>query len=89
MFIYLCIFNVIIKESVKPVFQAANSGGDESAALAARAVLVTCFDVGLRLISPFMPFISEELWQRLPQPESVKGKSFNGYLIYMFSGIKL
>merc|ERR1711890_66709 len=27
----------------------------------------TCLDAGLRLISPFMPFISEELFQRLPR----------------------
>ena len=32
-----------------------------------REVLYTCLDVGLRLISPFMPFISEELYQRLPR----------------------
>jgi len=51
------------------VFQTLS---DESSATAARAVLATCFDAGLRLISPFMPFISEELWQRLPRPESVK-----------------
>lgn len=34
--------------------------------LTARHVLTTCLDVGLRLISPFMPYISEELYQRLP-----------------------
>jgi len=56
-------------EAVKPVFQTLS---DESSATAARAVLAACFDAGLRLISPFMPFISEELWQRLPRPESVK-----------------
>ena len=27
----------------------------------------TCLDTGLRLISPFMPFLSEELFQRLPR----------------------
>ena len=27
----------------------------------------TCLDNGLRLISPFMPFLTEELFQRLPQ----------------------
>ena len=32
-----------------------------------REVLYACLDVGLRLISPFMPFISEELYQRLPR----------------------
>ncbi|EFX70461.1 hypothetical protein DAPPUDRAFT_217307 [Daphnia pulex] len=55
-------------EAVKPIFQ----GLDESAKSAARSVLVTCIDTGLKLISPFMPFISEELWQRLPRPESVQ-----------------
>ncbi len=32
---------------------------------AARFVLVHCFDQLLRLLHPFMPFISEELWQAL------------------------
>ncbi len=30
-----------------------------------RETLYTCMDVGLRLLSPFMPFLTEELWQRL------------------------
>ena len=50
-------------EVLKPVFQ----GTDASAILTARNVLYVCLDSGLRLISPFMPFISEELWQRLPR----------------------
>lgn len=28
-------------------------------------VLFTCADVGLRLLAPLMPFLAEELWQRL------------------------
>ncbi len=32
----------------------------------ARAVLVHCFDQGLRLLHPIMPFITETLWQKLP-----------------------
>ena len=49
-------------EYLKPVFQ----GGAPDAILTARHVLTICLDTGLRLISPFMPFISEELYQRLP-----------------------
>jgi valyl-tRNA synthetase len=37
------------------------SGGDRQAAT--RWVLVTCFDRMLRLLHPFMPFLSEEVWQ--------------------------
>merc|ERR550532_2387181 len=50
-------------EYLKPVFQ----GTDVGAILTARHVLYTCLDGGLRLISPFMPYISEELFQRLPR----------------------
>jgi valyl-tRNA synthetase len=39
------------------------AGGEQQAA--ARYVLVFCFDGMLRLIHPFMPFISEEIWQAL------------------------
>ena len=29
-------------------------------------VMYACIDAGLRLLSPFMPFITEELYRRLP-----------------------
>ncbi|MGH7776304.1 MAG: valine--tRNA ligase [Candidatus Dormibacterales bacterium] len=35
---------------------------------AARAVALHTLDVVLRLLHPFMPFVSEELWHRLPGP---------------------
>lgn len=38
-------------------------GGDAAAAATSRAVLVYVFDRLLRLVHPFMPYISEELWQ--------------------------
>merc|ERR1719462_967903 len=50
-------------EVLKPVFQC----GGADVILTARNVLYFCLDAALRLISPFMPFISEELFQRLPR----------------------
>ncbi|GAB6021894.1 Valine--tRNA ligase [Chamberlinius hualienensis] len=50
-------------EYLKPVI----SGDDPEAKQVALQTLYTCLDIGLRLISPFMPFISEELYQRLPR----------------------
>lgn len=39
---------------------------DEEAKNVSRNVLYTALYTGLALISPFMPFLSEELFQRLP-----------------------
>ena len=33
----------------------------------AQNTLYNCLDFGLRLLHPFMPFVTEELWQRLPR----------------------
>ncbi|EGW33130.1 valyl-tRNA synthetase [Spathaspora passalidarum NRRL Y-27907] len=35
----------------------------------AQDTLYTCIDGALRLIHPFMPFVTEEMWQRLPRRE--------------------
>lgn len=43
------------------------NGVDQVVAECARQSLYTCLDVGLRLLSPFMPFVTEELFQRLPR----------------------
>ncbi|MEQ1691375.1 MAG: valine--tRNA ligase, partial [Gemmatimonas sp.] len=50
-------------ESIKPRL-AADSGADRDAA---RAVLAHTFDGALRLLQPMIPFITEALWQHLPQ----------------------
>ncbi|KAG2100061.1 tRNA synthetases class I-domain-containing protein [Suillus cothurnatus] len=34
----------------------------------AQQTLYSCLDHGLRLLHPFMPFVTKELWQRLPRP---------------------
>ncbi|XP_031849268.2 valyl-tRNA synthetase [Nomia melanderi] len=50
-------------EYLKPVFQNT----DDQKKHAARGTLFRTLDVALRLLSPFMPFITEELYQRLPR----------------------
>ena len=42
------------------------SGGSESSAQGARQVLVWVLSSTLKLLHPFMPFITEEIWQSLP-----------------------
>ncbi|CAH1371750.1 unnamed protein product [Tenebrio molitor] len=55
-------------EYLKPVFTSE----DETTKRTAQATLYRALEVGLRLLSPFMPFITEELYQRLPRPEEVR-----------------
>ncbi|URE01864.1 Anticodon-binding domain of tRNA, partial [Musa troglodytarum] len=54
-------------EAIKPYFMGSSQF--ESARKAARDTLWVCLDTGLRLLHPLMPFVTEELWQRLPQAE--------------------
>ena len=57
-----------LQESVKPVFiKAKEDGSCERQAGVCRQTLYTCLEVGLRLLSPLMPFVTEELYQRLPR----------------------
>jgi valyl-tRNA synthetase len=34
-----------------------------------QGALVTALDAAMRLLHPFMPFLTEELWQKLPKPQ--------------------
>ena len=52
-----------LQEYLKPILYGKN----EEEKAVSRNVLYTCLDVGLRLIHPFMPYVSEELFQRLPR----------------------
>ena len=51
-------------ELMKPVMARDNAeAGAAEAKLATRNTLWTCLETGLRLLHPFMPFVTEELWQ--------------------------
>jgi valyl-tRNA synthetase len=49
-------------ELIKPTLY----GTDEAAKDATRRTLVTVLDHTMRLLHPFMPFVTEEIWQALP-----------------------
>jgi len=53
-------------EMSKPVFNA----GTEAEKSETRAVLVHVLEAALRALHPYAPFVTEELWQRLPRPGS-------------------
>lgn len=54
----------IYLEGLKPVMR----GTDEKKKLAAKMVLFECLSAGIRMLHPMMPFVTEELYQRLPGP---------------------
>lgn len=69
-------------EVVKPICDA-DTTGDEAATtrkITAQNTLYTCLEAGLKLMHPFMPYVTEELFQRLdrrpghPEPTIVKAK---------------
>ena len=50
-------------EIIKPTMD----GDDEVAKKKTRDALWVTLDAGLKMLHPFMPFVTEELWQRLPK----------------------
>lgn len=53
-----------MQEAMKPM---TDSSAGPKVRTSAQQTLHTCLDYGLRLLHPFMPFVTEELWQRLPR----------------------
>merc|ERR1711990_904910 len=60
-------------EAIKPIMYGEI--GDESNKKTSQETLYTCSDTALKCTAPFMPFISEELWQRLPRRATDKAAS--------------
>ena len=70
----------LAQEAIKLVTDPRKPGETHTAAQAAartsaQNTLYTVLDNGLRLLHPFMPFVTEELWQRLPRRPQDKTKS--------------
>jgi len=65
------LYNFWLYELCDVYIEAMKPMTDESASVttnkSAQQTLYTCLDYGLRLLHPFMPFVTEELWQRLPR----------------------
>ncbi|XP_071949966.1 valine--tRNA ligase-like [Antedon mediterranea] len=56
-----CLCDVYL-ETIKPsLYDDESVSGNVS-----RSVLFMCIEAGLKLLSPFMPYLTEELYQRLP-----------------------
>jgi valyl-tRNA synthetase len=53
----------IVLEESKPIL----TGADVQAKLARQQVLVGCLTTSLKLLHPFMPFVTETIWQELPE----------------------
>jgi len=62
-------------EWVKPELQNA----DRRHAIVAWRNLFAAFEAALRLLHPFMPFLTEELWHQLPQPPGAKSIALDRY----------
>ncbi len=62
-------------EWIKPELQNA----DRARATVAWRNLFAGFDAALRLLHPFMPFLTEELWHQLPQKAGAKSIALDSY----------
>ncbi|EFA76256.1 valyl tRNA synthetase [Heterostelium album PN500] len=54
-------------ETTKPIFA---EGDSSPATQKTKDTLYTCIDIGLKLLHPFMPYLSEELYQSIPRRPS-------------------
>jgi len=68
-------------EWLKPEVAPAGAGKDTLVSRGAWVNLLRGFDASLRLLHPFMPFITEELWHRLPRATRERSISLVPYIV--------
>jgi valyl-tRNA synthetase len=68
-------------EISKTRLYAGAGGGNEDEARAARRVLVYVLDSCLRLLHPYMPFVTEQLWHHLPRAVTTESRRANALML--------
>lgn len=56
-------------------------GTDPAAAKAARRVLVYILDTSLRVLHPYMPYVTEQLWHHLPRAPAKEGVAIHSLML--------
>lgn len=82
--VYPCCAPTLIRACPRPRAahpQTRTYGGDASRQAASRATLVYVMDSVLRLLHPFMPFVTEELWQALPHKGARRAHGTGGWML--------
>merc|ERR1712176_1418 len=58
-----------------------NGGGDEVEAKASRRVLVYVLDLILRVLHPYMPYVTEQLWHHLPRANAGENQAAHALML--------
>jgi len=66
--LYESFWHIFCDEYIEKVKPRLN-GKDDKSKLAAKWTLYQCLKIYLKLLHPFIPFITEEIWQKLPLVE--------------------
>ena len=68
-----------IEISKTRLYEGFGGGGDD--AKTARRVLVYILDTSMRLLHPYMPFVTEQLWHHLPRAPKADGVTANALML--------